>query len=124
MKALKFGLVGIVVVYLLITASKSQEIKSEDIPAFAKSESNEWVANTLGQPGTDVIKSANYYLKREMPEDDTVYGYLCGTMTTGERFFTEISINKRKHSSSIFKNMIFDKRNARTFNQIWNSECK
>ncbi|MDH0438140.1 hypothetical protein [Enterobacter cloacae] len=124
MKALKFGLVGIVVVYLLINASKSQEIKNEDIPAFAKSESNEWLANTLGQPGEDVIKSSTYYLKREMPEDDIVYGYLCGTITTGERFFTEISINKRKHSSGIFKNMVFDKRNAKTFNNIWNANCK
>lgn len=123
MKALKIGLIGIVVIYLLVNASKSQEIKTEDIPGFAKSESNVWIANTLGKPGDDVIKDSIYYLKREMP-DDIVYGYLCGTTTTGERFFTEISINKRKHSSGIFKNMIFDKRNSKTFNQIWNAECK
>lgn len=124
MKALKIGLIGIVVIYLLINASKSQEIKSENVAEFATRQSNEWIANTLGKPAADVIKSSTYYQKREMPEDSIVYGYVCGTLTTGERFFTEISINKRKHSSGIFKNMIFDKRNSKTFNQIWNAECK
>ncbi len=124
MKALKIGLVGIVVIYLFINASKSQEIKSEDIPAFAKSESNAWIAKTLDKLGADVIKSSTFYLKQELTEEDIVNGYVCGTITTGERFFTEVSINKRKHTSGIFKNMIFDKRNAKTFNQIWNAECK
>ena len=124
MKALKIGLVGIVVIYLFINASKSQEIKSEDIPAFAKSESNAWIAKTLDKLGADVIKSSTFYLKQELTEEDIVNGYVCGTITTGERFFTEVSINKRKHTSGIFKNMIFDKRNAKTFNHICNAECK
>ncbi len=124
MKALKFGLIGIVVVYLLVNASKSQEIRDENIPEFARSESNAWIAKTLDKPGDNVISSATFYLKHELPEEDIVSGYLCGTITTGERFFTEISINKRKHSSGIFKNMVFDKRNAKTFNNIWNANCK
>ncbi|HHQ6155397.1 TPA: hypothetical protein ACSR36_002383 [Enterobacter hormaechei subsp. hoffmannii] len=124
MKALKIGLVGIVVIYLLINASKSQVMKDEDVPEFAKRESNDWIAKTLDKTGVDVIKSATFYLKREVPEDDIVNGYVCGTITTGERFFTEIAINKRKHSAGIFKNMVLGKRNAKTFNDIWDANCK